>query len=256
MADLLAVSHGTSSPTGAAAVAALVDAVRDHLRDHRLDQEVDHRGGRVAGGFVDVQQPDVPASLAALGADGPGGAPVVVVPLLLAAGYHVHVDLRDDVAAARAAGADVRLAGALGPDDRLVDVLQRRLAEAGLRDGDHVVLAAAGSSDARALDDCEAVARELAARLRTQPVTLAYVSAAQPRVPAAVAAARGPAAASGGGAPRVVVATFLLAPGYFADLVAAAGGDVTTAPLLTADGPIPPELVAIVADRFGAALAS
>ncbi|ACZ30832.1 cobalamin (vitamin B12) biosynthesis CbiX protein [Xylanimonas cellulosilytica DSM 15894] len=243
---LLAVSHGTSSPAGAAAVAALVDAVRDR-------RAADGVAGQVAGGFVDVQQPDVPTSLAALDAVGPGGPPVVVVPLLLAAGYHVHVDLRDDVDAARSAGADVRLAGALGPDGRLVDVLVRRLGEAGLRDDDHVVLAAAGSSDARALGDCETVAAALRERLGDRPgsgrVTLAYVSAARPRVPDAVAAAR-----SRGG--RVVVAPFLLAPGYFADLVAAAGGDVTAAPLLVAGGAVPDELVEIVMDRFASFVAA
>lgn len=222
----LLVSHGTSSATGAAAVTALVDAVRERL------------GTRVEGAFVDVQQPDVPTGLAGLGPD----VPVVVVPLLLAAGYHVHVDLHDAVTAARSAGADVRLGAALGPDDRLVDVLERRLAQAGLRDDDHVVLAAAGSSDARALCDCEAVAASLGARLGAGRVTLAYVSAAQPRVADAVAAAR----ARGG---RVVVATFLLAPGYFADLVARAGGDVTTAPLLATGGAVPDEMVEIVVDR-------
>ncbi len=230
-ATLLAVSHGTSSPTGAAAVAALVRAVADA-----------DGAPRVAEAFVDVQQPDVPTTLGELGT----GAPVVVVPLLLSAGFHVHVDLREAADEARAAGQEVRIAAAMGPDERLVTVLARRLADAGLEEDDAVVLAAAGSSDARALGDCETVAKALSTELG-RPVTLSYISAAKPRVAAAVATAREEGR-------RVVVASYLLAPGYFAELAAAAGGDATTAPLLTADGPVPPELVELVLDRYRAVL--
>jgi sirohydrochlorin ferrochelatase len=238
---LLAVSHGTSSAEGADAVAGLVAAVADRL---------DGRAA-VAAGFVDVQQPDVPACFEDLGVgggDGPGGASVVLVPLLLSAGYHVHVDLADDVAAARAAGGDVTLAGALGPDDRLVEVLALRLEQTGLRPDDVVVLAAAGSSDRRALVDCEATAAGLARRLgrARDGVVLAYLSAAEPRLADAVTRART------GGA-RVVVASYLLAPGYFADLATSAGGDVTTSPLLVAGEPAPVELVDVVVERYAVA---
>jgi sirohydrochlorin ferrochelatase len=236
---LLAVSHGTSSAEGADAVAGLVEAVAARL---------DGRAA-VAAGFVDVQQPDVPACLGSLGVDWPTGASAVLVPLLLSAGYHVHVDLADDVAAARDAGGDVTLAGALGPDERLVEVLARRLEEAGLRPDDVVVLAAAGSSDRRALVDCEATAAGLATRLGRprDGVVLAYLSAAEPRLPDAVAEAR----SSGH---RVVVASYLLAPGYFADLAVAAGGDVTTPPLLVAGEAPAPELVDVVVERYAVAV--
>jgi sirohydrochlorin ferrochelatase len=229
---LLAISHGTSSAEGANAVAALVDAV-----GRRLDGVAPVRGG-----FVDVQQPDVPTCLASLRSE-PAGS-VVVVPLLLSAGYHVHVDLREDVDAAVLAGDDVVLAGALGPDDRVVEVLAQRLAEAGLRDDDVLVLAAAGSSDARAVADCEVTAELLAARLGRE-VRLGFISAAQPPLPDAVAAARRDRPGA-----RVMVASYLLAPGYFADLASTAGGDVTTAPLLVADGEPPAELVDVVVDRY------
>ena len=228
---LLAISHGTSSAEGAATVAALVDAVAQ-----RLDGAADVRGG-----FVDVQQPDVPSCLASLRSE-PGI--VVVVPLLLSAGYHVHVDLREDVGAAVRAGDDVLLAGALGPDERLVEVLVHRLVEAGLRDDDALVLAVAGSSDARAVADCEVTAGLLSARLG-RDVRLGFLSAAQPRLPDAVAAARTDRPAA-----RVVVASYLLAPGYFADLAAKAGGDITTPPLLAADADPPTELVDVVVDRW------
>jgi sirohydrochlorin ferrochelatase len=224
---LLAVSHGTSSPSGAAAVAALVDAVAA-----RAEVEVH-------AGFVDVQQPDVPTALGALT---PGRA-CVIVPLLLSAGYHVHVDLAADAGRA----ADAVVAAALGPDDRLVAVLAERLADAGLAPGDAVVLAAAGSSDARAVADCVEMARRLGAVLE-RPVSVGFISAARPRLADEIATTR-----QAHPGRRVVVASYLLAPGYFADLAAAAGGDVTTAPLLVAGAPVAEALVEVVLERYAAA---
>src|SRR6478735_2802535 len=105
---LLAISHGTSSPAGQAAVSALVDAVARRLPDTI-----------VRLGHVDVQQPDVAASLDAI----PAETPVIIVPLLLSAGYHVRVDLIQQSAGRD----DVTIAPALGPDERLVEVLASRL---------------------------------------------------------------------------------------------------------------------------------
>ncbi|UFU04603.1 cobalamin biosynthesis protein CbiX [Ruania suaedae] len=223
---LLACSHGTSSPAGQRAIAALVDAVA---------------AGRpeipVSSAFVDVQEPDVPTILDEL-----GETEVRVVPLLISAGYHVHVDLAEAVDGR--AGAHVT--GALGPDPRLIALLTRRLHEAGLHAGDAVVLAAAGSSNAGAVADCRQVGEELAAALG-RPVTTAFLSAAQPRLPDAVAEARGRLTAPGA---RVAVATYLLAPGYFADLAARSGAELVTPPLLTDDEPPATELVEIVLDRY------
>jgi sirohydrochlorin ferrochelatase len=219
---LLAISHGTSSGEGQRAVAGLVAAV--------ASGDVP-----VSGGFVDVQQPDVAAVLDAT--DGPAA----IVPLLLSAGYHVHVDLRRAIA-----GTSAVLAAALGPDDRLVTVLARRLAEAGLRDDDRVVLACAGSSDSRAVDDCHEMGRRLSHALG-RVVRVGFISAASPRLDDAVLMER----TLGG---RVVVSTYLLAPGYFADLAASTTADVTTAPLLLADSAPPAELVELVLDRYAGAL--
>lgn len=229
---LLAVSHGTSSPEGQGAVAALVDSVA------RARHEL-----HVAAGFVDVQQPDVAAALADLDPQGI----VVVVPLLLSAGYHVHVDLREELAAA--AEHTTVLAAALGPDDRLVALLARRLREAGLRPDDRVVLAAAGSSDQRAVADCAETARRLGILLRRE-VGVGFISAATPRLADAVVDAR---ALSAGG--RVVLASYLLAPGYFAALAHEAGADVVSAPLLVANRFPPAELVTLVGERYDHAVA-
>lgn len=270
---LVAISHGTSSPEGQAAVRGLRDAVGAALA---------RRASAVPSlrlGHVDVEQPDVPATLASL-AD---GEPAIVVPLLLSAGYHVHVDLTEAVEAK--AGRPVALGGALGPDDRLVTVLIRRLAEAGIRDDDAVVLAVAGSSDRRAVDDCLDMTARLAAASGRR-VSVGFLSAAEPALPDAVAAARADAAiaraldAPGGpfaipgvsdipgfpgvpgtnrvtdaAAPRVIIANYLLAPGYFDDLARSAGADVVADPLLLPDAPAPAELVEIVLDRYDAASA-
>lgn len=223
---LVAVSHGTSSPVGQRAVASLVAAVRRAAPDLS-----------VSGGFVDVQQPDVPATLGAL----PGERSAVTVPLLLSAGYHVHVDLKR---ALRKETRPTALAGALGPDERLVEVLVHRLRQAGLRRDDRVVLGVAGSSDARAVADCHEMGRRLAVRLG-RPVRVGFISAANPRLPDAVALERSLHPDS-----RVIVSTYLLAPGYFADLAATAGADVTTAPLLDGDSGPHAQLVDLVLDRY------
>jgi len=221
---ILAASHGTSSPEGQAAVRRLVEAVDAALAEP------------VLGCHVDVEQPDVPTALdaAARIADR-----AVIVPLLLSAGYHVYVDLAESAAEAPL---PATVTGALGPDTRLVEVLVRRLAEAGMRDADAVVLAAAGSSDKRAVADCRTMGRLLAARLG-RPVTVGFISAAAPALPEAVASARNAHPGA-----RVLIATYLLAPGYFASLAEGAGANAVTEPLLTAAS-TPSELVELVVER-------
>lgn len=222
---LLAISHGTSSPEGQAAVAALVAAVAERLPDVT-----------VRLGHVDVQQPDVAASLAAL----PDDQPVVIVPLLLSAGYHVRVDL-----IAQSAGHEhVTIAPALGPDPRLVDALLARLASLDIAPDDAVVLAVAGSSDERANEDCRETGRMLGARLG-RDVTVGFLAAADPRVDAAVAAAAAPGS-------RVVVADYLLAPGYFHDLAVRLAGGAQVAPPLLGDDEPPASFIDLVIDRYNA----
>lgn len=237
-AALAAISHGTSDPAGQAVVARLAADVaaeaarRGHPEEVRL-------------GHVDVQDPDVAATLAAL----PEGTPAVVVPVLLSAGYHVNVDLARETADV---GREVTISGALGPDDRLVELLVERLEAAGADPRtDTILLGAAGSSDPAAVDDCRDMSHRLAARLDAD-VEVAFLSAAEPRVRDAVAARRERPQR------RVVVASYLLAPGYFQDLLVAAGADVTAAPLLPApEGPggapdSPRQLIEVMLDRFAA----
>lgn len=225
---VLAASHGTSSPEGQAAVRRLVAAVAGALT------------APVISCHVDVEQPDVPSALERAAGQTDHA---VIVPLLLSAGYHVFVDLAE---AAHGSSIPATVTPALGPDARLIEVLVERLREAGHRPGDEVVLAAAGSSDARAVADCHRTADLLAGRIGTT-VSAGFISAAAPTLREAVAAAR-----SRSDGARVLIATYLLAPGYFAQLASAAGADVTTEPLLTPTS-TPHQLVDIVVDRVASA---
>jgi sirohydrochlorin ferrochelatase len=86
------------------------------------------------------------------------------------------------------------------------------------------------------------------AQLLGRRVSVGFVSAASPRLADAVNDAR--RGAAGG---RVVLATYLLAPGYFAELASGAGADLVAAPLLRADDAVPGELIDVILDRFSAA---
>ncbi|WP_426592820.1 sirohydrochlorin chelatase [Cellulomonas sp. McL0617] len=222
---LVGCSHGTDDVVGRAAVRSILTGAA------AARPELDVREA-----FVDVQQPEV-ANVVADALDG-DAAGAVVVPLLLSGGFHVKVDI---AAAVDQPGATA--ASPLGPDPRLVDILVDRLRAVELAPGDLVVLAAAGSTDPAAALAVEQVAAGLADRI-PQPVTIGYGAGAEPRVPAAVAAARADLPPGG----RVVVASYLLAPGYFHDRVLEAGADVVTEPLAPDD-----RLVEIVLDRYDAA---
>ena len=227
-ASIVAASHGTSDPVGQRAVAALVQAVRGARPELS-----------VLDSFVDVQAPDVATVIDT----SPAGVPAVIVPLLLSAGYHVHVDLAE-IAADAASIRPVHVAAALGPDPRLATVLARRLTERGLGADDRVVLAAAGSSNPSAVADCHQMGRMLGAELG-RPVTVSFISAAEPRVPVAVQNLRAEHPEA-----RVVIASYLLAPGYFASLAASSGADATSNPLLS-DGEAPPaELVELICELY------
>lgn len=223
---LIACAHGTSSLAGAAEVNALRDGIAA-LRP----------GLEVREAYVDVQDPELPAVVAGL----PAGDAAVVVPLLLSVGYHVKVDIARAVK-----GRPGTLAAApLGPDPRLAALLDQRLREAGATDDDDVILAAAGSSDATASQNVEELAGQLRA-LRPNRIIAAYGASAKPSVPDAVAGLRGAAAGR-----RVVIASYLLAPGFFHDQLAKAGADLVTAALLPA-----PVLAEIALERYDAALAA
>lgn len=201
---LVMVGHGTRDRRGEETLTALRDLVRQARPDRRVELA-----------YLEISSPLLAETLPAL------AGPVVVVPLLLAGGYHAHVDLPGVLARVRP---DAVAARPLGPHRLLTDVLARRLAAVGLRATDAVVLGAAGSSDPGALDDVRAAARLLAARL-SRPVTAAFASAGDPPLHGVLDRLRD------GPAPRVVVASYLLAPGFFHERLRDLGAGLVSAPL-------------------------
>src|SRR5206468_12461334 len=123
----------------------------------------DPRFGEVVGSIavqVRLERPDLDVRIGYLEHGPPHLAEVVepgavVVPLLLASGYHVRVDLP-------AQAKDTIITPALGPDPQLADALADRLTEAGYDGGTPVILAAAGSTDDNALTEVRLTATRLA----------------------------------------------------------------------------------------------
>jgi sirohydrochlorin ferrochelatase len=231
------VAHGSRDPRAAATVSELLEAAR--ARAPGLD---------VRAAFLDHCAPSLPQALGSL-----DGRPAVVVPLLLTAAYHSKTDMPARLAEAAAArpGLTVACSGTLGPHPLLTAALERRLGEAGVAVSDPaaraatgVVLAAAGSSDPAANATIAALAARWQRERGWRAVLPAYASAAGPRPADAVAAL-----CPGG---PVVVATYLLAPGYFADKVRAAALGAGAAAVSGVLGAAP-EVADTVLDRYVAA---
>src|ERR1700748_505347 len=127
MATLM-LAHGTRNPPGVRMSGYLAAAMAGVL-----DETV-----RVA--FVDVLGPAPDEVLRILHDE-----PTVLVPALLSSGYHARAHVPRHVTASGHPA--VTVTPALGPSSELTRAMLDRLLEAGWRAGDHVVLAAAGTSD-------------------------------------------------------------------------------------------------------------
>jgi len=236
---LVVAAHGSTDPRATATVTDLVRLVRARAGRAGLP------GLTVRAAYLGHALPSVPDALRALYGDGRSRA--VVLPLLLTGAYHSDIDLPAVLSEASGRLPGLRLAYGrpLGPHPLLLRALECRLTEAGAAAAADtaVVLAAAGSSRPAA----NAAVARMAAAWRSgrgwRAVVPAYASAASPS----------PAQAVGdllrAGAPRVAVATYLLAPGVFADQVReqtlAAGAHAVSAALGAA-----PEVADIVIERY------
>ena len=218
--SLVVCAHGTRSDVGRAAVRALVDRVAQVWP------------GPVEDAYVDVHGPTLGSVLR------PGAT---VVPLLLSPGHHTSVDIGDLAALV----GRVRVAPPLGPSTRLVTLLQQRLVVAGLCPGDAVVLAASGSSRPEAAEAVTRTAEDLSLVLR-RPVAVAAAASSTtlPPVEEVVAGLRA------AGARRVVVASYLLAPGVFHERLRRCGADAVSSPFLHPSR-VPDLLVELVLVRAG-----
>ncbi|MEU5843418.1 sirohydrochlorin chelatase [Rhodococcus sp. NPDC047139] len=218
---LLLVAHGTRNPRGVDMIAALADAVSVRIGPTRV-------------AFVDVLGPSPSEALR------DAARPTVLVPAFLASGYHVHTDVPREVAAS---GNDaVKITRALGPDPVLARVLVDRLRRTGWAEGDAVVLAAAGSSDARARRDVHVTAQMVSALVRT-PVRVGWIATGEPRVATVVDEMRA------SGAKRVFVASYLLADGLFHRRLYESGADGVAAPIGVAES-----VVDLVVRRYRSAV--
>ncbi|MDV3126082.1 sirohydrochlorin chelatase [Mycobacterium sp. 21AC1] len=220
--SLVLVAHGTRKAGGVAMIGDLADRVAARL------------GRAVHVSFVDVLGPSPSEVLAGLPAD----RPVVLVPAFLAGGYHVRVDVPAQVAASGHPA--VTVTQPLGPCHGTVRVLADRLVESGWRPGDSVILAAAGTSDPRALSDVRRTAALLSA-VTGDRVEPAYAATCTPTVADAVAAQRH----RGRGRRRIAVASYLLADGLFQDRLRDTDADIVSEPL----GPHP-GMDRLIASRF------
>jgi sirohydrochlorin ferrochelatase len=242
---LIAVAHGSKDPRAAATVSDLLTLLRARATARGL------AGLDVRAAFLDHCAPSLPQVLGSV----EDAAGCVVVPLLLTAAYHSKTDIPARIAAAALPGLDVSYADTLGPHPLLLAALERRLAEAGVSVGDgqarartSIVLAAAGSSDPAANATIVALAARWQADGGWRRVLPAYASAAGPRPDGVVSALRTDDPDS-----PVAVATYLLAPGYFADKIrdgALGAGAAAVSPALGAA----PEVADVVLDRYAAAL--
>ena len=217
-ATLLIAAHGTVSAVGSATTRALVDAVA-----------AARPGLQVKLCFLDVAVPTLADTLDALDVD------VVVVPLLLSAGYHVATDIPKIVEGR----GSVRVARHLGPDPLIIGAARQRLTEAAPAPGAHTVLAAIESSRESAREEVELARHEFEIMLG-RPVALLPLSS---DMVSAVAELPTP----------VAVAVYLLAEGTFLSGLVEAVSDrgVVAAPL-----GVHPLLVQLILDRYDETVAA
>jgi sirohydrochlorin ferrochelatase len=192
---LVLVAHGTRDPAGAATAEELA---------RRLAERTS-----VVLAYADVRGPNLTDVLTEVHDQ------VVVVPAFLAAGYHVRVDLPEQIE--RSGRAGVVLAAPLGPAPGVVSAAVDRLREAGWRASDDVVLAAAGSSDPRAAADVQRAAALLSEQVGGG-VRIGYVATGRPSVAEVVH-------------DRTAVVSWLLAPGVFHQWLSKSGARVVSAPI-------------------------
>jgi sirohydrochlorin ferrochelatase len=193
---LVLTAHGSADPRSSVTAHAVAAEI------HRLRPELEVRPA-----FCEQTSPNLRDVLAR----SPGA---VVTPLLLASAYHARVDIPDLISKS---GADARQADVLGEDERLVQVMHQRLAEAGVSTDDPelgVLVVAVGSSWDAVNARTTRVAPALAAETSWAAAITAFATGPRPSVAAAAHLLRRR------GATRLVIAPWFLAHGRITDRVA------------------------------------
>lgn len=204
---------------GRGAFAGLVTAVRRAAPDLE-----------VIDAFVDDQKPSMSELM------GQTRGPRILVPFVLAHDRSVTVDISQ---LARREPSVV-VTAPLGPDWALAEVGVQRMIEAGGRSDDTIVLAADVATDDRTVADIGKAARLLSAVWGGR-VHVGTLGGPDTQLADAIDIAR----AYGR---RVVISTYLMAPGSVHDDIARAGADVVTAPMLKRGRP-ERRIVELVLDR-------
>jgi sirohydrochlorin cobaltochelatase len=231
MTVLLGVAHGSRDDRAQEAVQKLLARVEE-LRP----------GLRTASAYVDNASPSIRSALMGLADD------VVVVPLLLTPASHSKTDIAASVQAARADGVRIRYGRPLGPHPALVEVVARRLAEAGITD-EPVVLVAGGALDPDANAQVAATARLLFEGRRFASVDIAFASTARPTVTEALERLRRL------GFARAAVARYFLGPGRLPDAVARAATSVEGLEVVVSESlGVADEIAQLVLERYDEAL--
>ncbi len=235
MSVLLGVAHGSREP-----------AAQQVVQDLLVMTAALRPGLRAEAAYVDNASPSIRTAIARLVAD--GERDITVVPLLLGAASHSKTDVAASVQAARFdhPGIAFRYGRPLGPHPVVVDVLERRLVEAGAAELP-VVLVANGSLDPDANAGVAATARLLWEGRAHPFVDYAFVSTTRPSVPEALERLRGQG--------RIAVARYFLGPGFLptkvAELSTGSGMDVVLSePLGASEG-----LATLVLGRYDEARA-
>jgi sirohydrochlorin cobaltochelatase len=244
---LLIVGHGTKDEAGA-------DEFRRFVA--RVGARLARQGIAAGGGFIELSPPPLADTMAELVAA--GHRRIAAVPLMLVAAGHAKGDIPAALAREkeRHPGISVSYGRPLGPHPTLLGVLTERLdavLDVADRPNAMVVLVGRGSTDPDANAEIAKVARLLYEGRNLAGVEPAFVSLAEPGVPAAMERCRRL------GAERIVVLPYFLFAGVLPDRIvaqstewAAAHPDVPVAVAgLIGDCD---ELAAIVLERYAEAL--
>jgi len=201
---LLIVGHGTRSTAGAAQFRAFVDRVRARAGGLPVD-----------GGFIELSAPPVADAVARLVAA--GHRRLGVVPLTLVSAGHAKGDIPGSLAreTQRHPGLTYAYGRPLGPHPALLTMLADRIAAVRGPGPTTVLLVGRGSTDPDANAEVAKLARLLREGRDYTDVEFAFISLAEPGVPAGLERARRL------GARAVVVAPYFLFGGVLPDRVAA-----------------------------------
>lgn len=227
--SLVLVAHGSRDPRFGATARRVRDAVASSLP-----------GVDVVLSYLDLDEPPIGDVLSHTAAD------TVVVPMLLAAGYHHKVDLPSIIASCRPTARQTDVMGTRSLTGALTD----RLLEAGLGPRDGVILSAVGSSDPDADRSVRLRAIELSTRLH-RPVEVVFATklgAGQRAVATAVRRLRA------GGADRIALSPYFLSAGLLTERVESALDALVDDTLVAGPLGTHPEVVDAIGSLYRAAV--